>query len=100
MELKADTKLNPNAPKICLLDIDGVVVSFGDHPLTPKEGVAEKVNALVKDGWKIVAFTTRDWASVYPLIARGIPIHGYIFKPLASEIMIVDDILSDARNQL
>lgn len=30
----------------------------------------------------------------------GIPVAGYIPKPLARQLMIVDDILADARNSL
>jgi hypothetical protein len=91
--------LNPTAPKVCLLDIDGVVVDHGT-PHDPRPGIIEKVRVLVADGWSIVAFTSRGQDSLTQLRDKGLILHGYIAKPWASEIMIVDDILSDARNQL
>jgi hypothetical protein len=91
--------LNPTAPKICFLDIDGVVCDFG-KPNEMKPGVLEKCQALVKDGWVLVAFTSRALPSLHPLIEQGLPLTGYVAKPWASEIMVIDDILSEAKNAL
>ena len=99
MSLQANVSLNPNAMKMCLLDIDGVVCDFGE-PYKIRDGVIEKVNKLVDEGWTIVAFTTRNLDSLFPLIQQGLKLSGYIPKPVAREMMIVDDVLSEARNQL
>lgn len=99
-KLNANTDLNPNAPKVCFLDIDGVVVEIGAPPYEVKPEIVKKVRQLHDDGWQIVAFTCRSLESVKPLIQKGLPISGWMPKPLASEIMIIDDCLSEARNYL
>lgn len=99
MKLNADTSLNPEAPKYCFLDIDGVVVD-NKEPFKVRDGVLQKVKKLTDDGWVIIAFTSRTLQSLEPLVAQGLPIYGYIPKPVGREIMVIDDVLSEARNQL
>lgn len=98
-DLKPDISINPNAPKLCFLDIDGVVVDI-DKPYTLRKGVIEKVQKLKDEGWLIIAFTSRGLQSLYPLIEKGLILDSYLQKPVGREIMIIDDILSEARNQL
>lgn len=99
LDLKPDISINPNAPKLCFLDIDGVVVDM-DKPYTLREGAIEKVQKLKNDGWVIIAFTSRGIKSLYPLMEKGLILDSYIQKPVGREIMIIDDILSEAKNQL
>jgi len=98
-KLIADISINPNGMKMCLLDIDGVVTSF-EEPFIPLPGTIDKVRILKEEGWTIFAFTSRGIDSLQPLINAGLILDGYIPKPVAGEIMIIDDILSEARNEL